>query len=104
MLTTECEDVIGQRGEVGSNHEFHGSPIVAALNLFDNVADQVEVQERLAALKLGFKYRGRALEHQVDGPICCCARHIKGGPILCDAGYLAIGTRVIAAQRNDKDV
>jgi hypothetical protein len=68
------------------------------------VADDREVDERLAALKLDRDEGAGAAQRELDGPLGGLPRHVGVDPIHVGARGVAVDAGLVAAQGDDEDV
>jgi hypothetical protein len=76
----------------------------AAAGVLADVADDREVDERLAALKLDRDERAGAAQRELDGLLGDLRGHVGVDPIHVGARGVAVDAGLVAAQGDDEDV
>src|SRR5262245_42681078 len=85
--------LIGQSGEIGTGNERDVLPdiSVAFIRVLDNLLEQREVEQRLAALEFASYRLGGHPQHQVNGTSRCFRSHVVLQAILALSRHLTIG-------------
>src|SRR5947207_12993612 len=106
MIAEELQHVVVEHGQIARHDDFDIALLfLRALSRFcDDVANALEMQQRLTALNLDLQSARRRSEREIERTARGLLAHVIAFAIGADARHLAVVTRMLAAQRDDEDV